>query len=90
MKRQEKRNLTMDIVDFDAFELKYGFSDEVWFLLNYLPIMDRELLVLKFHYCYTNGEIAEHFGTNVEQVKKRYQRAKAKLVKLIEKRGLKR
>lgn len=84
------KSLTMDVVDFDAFEDKYGFSDEVWHLLNYLPAIDRDLLVLKFYYCYSNGEIAEYFGTNVEHVKKRYQRAKTKLAKLIEKRGLKR
>lgn len=82
------RRLTMDHVDFKAFEDKYGFSEEMWSLLNRLPQMDRDLLVLKFHFRYSNPEIAAVFGTNVEQVKKRYQRVKKKLMKLIEKKGV--
>ena len=85
---ERQKDVTMDIVNFDAFEEHYGFGQEVWSLLCELPQMDRDLLVLKFYYCFSNGEIAEHFGTNMEHVKKRYQRAKGKLIKLIEERGV--
>jgi len=81
-------NPGMDYVDFRAFEGKYGFSEEVWALLMELPQMDRDILVLTFYHSFTCAEVAEQLGTNREVVKKRLQRARAKLVKLIEKKGV--
>lgn len=81
------KGMTMDYVDFKAFEGKYGFGQEIWELLKQLPQMDQDLLVLKFYYRFTNEEIAKEFGTNVEQVKKRYMRAKEKLLRLLRKKG---
>lgn len=82
----QKQYLTMDVVNFHAFEEKYGFSEDLWSLLLELPEMDREVMVYKFYYGLKNDEISKAFGTNSEQVKKRYQRAKGKLKKLIEER----
>ncbi len=84
---ERNKYLYMDHVDFKAFEGTYGFSDEMWALLNRLSPMDRDILVLMYHNRMTTREIAEVIGTNREQVKKRLQRAKAKLVDLIKERG---
>ena len=84
---ERNKYLYMDHVDFKAFEGTYGFSDEMWALLNQLSPMDRDILVLMYHNRMTTREIAEVIGTNREQVKKRLQRAKAKLVDLIKERG---
>lgn len=83
---EQQKYMTMDFVDFSAFQVKYGFGEELWSLLLDLPKMDRELMVYKFYYRMTNEEISRAFGTNQEQVKKRYQRAKKKLKLMIEER----
>ena len=83
---EQKQYLTMDLVKFDKFGEKYGFSEELWSLLLELPEMDREVMVYRFYYGMTHEEISRVFGTNREQVKKRYQRAREKLKKLIEER----
>ena len=77
----------MDHVDFKAFEGKYGFSDEMWRLLNRLTPMDRDILVLTYHFCLTTREVGEELGISREQVKKRLQRIRAKLIELMEERG---
>lgn len=84
---ERNRYATMDHVDFKAFEGKYGFSDEMWKLLNLLSPVDRDILVLMYHNRMTTREIAEELGLNREQVKKRLQRSKKKLTELIKERG---
>lgn len=85
---ERNRYATMDHVDFKAFEDRYGFSEEVWELLNELSPMDRDIMVLRFHYRCTNPEIADMLGGNTEQIKKRYQRARKRLIELIEEKGV--
>ena len=81
------KSMTMDRVEFKAFEGKCGFSEEMWELLNELSEVDREILVHKYHYDLTVDEIAISLGTNREVVKKRLQRTRRKLAELIEKKG---
>ena len=82
------KTMTMDYVDHYNLDETYGFSDELWKLIQELPKQDQEILVYRFHYQMTSGEIAEVIGTNREHVKKRFQRSRNKLVKLIKERGL--
>jgi len=84
----ERDNLMMDHVDFKAFENEYGFSEEIAELLDDMNPMDKDILVMKYYDRFTNEQIAEELGTNVEHVKKRFQRAKKKLVHMIEERGV--
>ena len=74
--------------ELHAFSGTFGFGEEVWALLMELPEMDRDLMVYKFYYGMTSDQIAVEFGTNPAQVKKRYQRARKKLIKLIERKGV--
>lgn len=80
--------MTMDHIEFKAFEGQYGFSEEMWDLMMRLPELDRELLVCKYYYGMTVEQIAEEIGRNKEMVKKRLQRTRQKLADLIEKKGV--
>lgn len=82
------KTMTMDHVEFKAFEGKYGFGEDLWNLLLELPARDREIMVYRFYYGMSSAEIAEEIGTNREQVKKNFQRTRQKLIKLIEERGV--
>ncbi len=84
---QEGDNLIADRVDFVAFESKYGFSAEMMEILENLSEIDRDILVMKFYHRFSNEEIARELNTNVEHVKKRFQRAKKKLAVMLTERG---
>lgn len=85
---QNKGRLTMDYVGPKAFEGKYGFSEEMWELLMKLPQLDREIMIYRYYHGLTSREIAEIIGTNREMVKKRFQRIRDKLAKMIKERGV--
>ncbi len=83
-----KRSMTMDHVEFKAFEGKYGFSEEMWGLLMRLTPLERDIMVYTYSFELRTEEIAKIIGTNREMVKKRLQRIRRKLVKMIEEGGV--
>lgn len=79
---------TMDYVDLEAFRGEYGFGEDLWSLMLELPAIDREIMVYRYYYDMSSSEIAALIGTNREQVKKKFQRTRQKLEKMIAERGI--
>lgn len=69
-------------IDFKAFEDKYGFSEEIQELLSHLTEIDQDIIRLKHGAGYKDQEVAQILGLTLSNVKKRYQRAKNKLIEL--------
>lgn len=85
---QNRVKLSMNHVDFKAFEEKYGFSDSTVDLLDSLGPLDKEILLLKYYVGLNNIETAEYLNMNVEAVKKRFQRMKIRMKsRVIESEG---
>lgn len=73
-----------DHIDFVAFENQYGFSDETMQLLKLLNPEDRAIMIYRFHHELLLAEIGEILGLSEEAVKKRYQRARKKMIAFLE------
>ena len=56
--------------------------------INSLPEREKRILILRYHYGYTEAEAAKIMGLSVEAAKKLRQRAKAKLEVLCKEEGL--
>lgn len=70
-------------IDFKAFEDRYGFSEEMQELLSYLDETDQDIIRLKFGAGYQDREIADLLDMTLSNVKKRYQRARQKLIEIL-------
>lgn len=82
-----QRPLIMDAVDMEAFRDQYGFGPDVEEVLIGLDNLDRDILGLMYGQGFSRRETAEIVGLSEEAVKKRLQRAKAKVKAAIEKEG---
>ncbi|MBR3786678.1 MAG: sigma-70 family RNA polymerase sigma factor [Firmicutes bacterium] len=82
------KTMTMDYVEFEAFEGKYGFSEEMWKLLMRLRPVEREIMIYAYYYELKTEEIGNILGTNREAIKKRLQRIRKKLKEMIEEEGV--
>lgn len=82
-----QRPLTMDAVDMEAFRDQYGFGSDVEEILIRLDNTDRDILGLMYGQGFSRRETAEIVGLSEEAVKKRLQRAKAKVKAAVEKEG---
>ncbi len=80
--------LMVNYVDFKAFEDNQEFSAETIEMLKSIAPVDRDILLMKFYVGLSNPEIAEALGLSIDNVKKRYQRVKIRLMsRLIEQEG---
>ena len=78
------RLMMNDQVDFVAFENEYGFSEETMQLLKLLNEVDRAIMIYRFYHEMLLSEIGEILGMSEEAVKKRYQRARKKMIAFLE------
>lgn len=83
IKKYYEAHLTMDKIDFKAFEDKYGHSLEVQELLSCLDNIDKDILSLKYDQGFSDEEIAKALGKSVCAVQKRCYRAKIKLIGIL-------
>lgn len=82
----DMRELTMDHVDLQVFEDRYGFSVEMGQLIESLDSVDRDIIRLKIGLGYSHSEVALAVGKSEAAVRKRLERAVKKLqVILLEK-----
>lgn len=80
------RQLTMDQVDMQSYEDRYGFSLEMGELIESLDSIDRDIIRLKIGMGYSHREVAVAVGKSEDAVRKRLERAVKKLqVILLEK-----
>lgn len=75
--------LSMDCIDVESFQDRYGFGQEIQELLSLLNNTDRDIICLKYGEGYSNAEIAGFLGRKEEFVKKRLYRAKVKLQSIL-------
>lgn len=80
------REMTMDRVDLQTFEDRYGFSVEMGQLIESLDSVDRDIIRLKIGLGFSHSEVALAVGKSETAVRKRLERAVKKLqVILLEK-----
>lgn len=75
--------LSMDYIDMESFQDRYGFGPEIQELLSMLDNLDRDMICLKYGEGYSNAEIADVLGKKEEFVKKRLYRAKIKMQSIL-------
>jgi len=79
-----ERPLSMDNVDMEAFRDEYGFGPDVENALSGLDNLDRDILGLFYGQGFSRKETAKIVGISEEALKKRLQRAKAKVKAALE------
>lgn len=72
-------------VDVQAFSNRYGFGQELAEALSELEEIDKDIICYKYGAGYTSREIGKIVGIKPETVRKRMERALAKLQQIIEK-----
>ena len=66
----------------------YDDANVITRCISLLPVQDRQILMLKYRYGYTNSEIAGMLDLSEAAATKRIQRAKEKLEQLCAEEGL--
>jgi len=74
--------------DLDVFRDEYGFSQEISKALNSLSIEDRDLICYYFGAGYSYKEIEEIMGISASTLRKRMERCKEKLAKIIDRESM--
>lgn len=87
--RQKQRHPQLEYCDAMAgMTIEYYGSNVLAACMTKLPARERELILLKYKYGYTNEEVAELLGLTKSNAIKVDQRAKKKLRELCEEEGL--
>ncbi len=84
----EEINLSMeDSIDLDQAIAEGSFEGDIGDFVSKLSRDDQELIELKFSRDLSNEQISQYYGVGEAAIKKRWQRAKQRLVRLMEKKG---